>query len=78
MVQGEVDNRNDILDSMGNLKDIVWKVNMLLSNKREAVLARQAYADAIHYWTKKINELRITHKVAKETATCFRLAGYTN
>ena len=38
---------NDLLDIMGNLKDIVWKVNMLFSSKREAVLACQTYSDML-------------------------------
>ena len=69
---------NDLLISMENLKDLVWKVNMLFSSKREAVLACQAYSDAIHSWIRKINELRISRKVAKESVTSFRLAGYKN
>ena len=69
---------NELLDSIGNLKDIVWQVDMIIKSKRETILMRQAYANAIASWTKKINELRITHKMAKESATCFRVAGYTN
>ena len=69
---------NELLDSIGSLKEIVWQVNMIIKSKRDAILLRQVYAKCISSWTKKINERRITRKIAKENATCFRLAGYTN
>ena len=40
-------------------------IDVMMVNKGDAILLRQAYANNIAHWTIKINELRITKKTAK-------------
>ena len=53
---------NELLDSIGSLKDIVWQVDMIIKSKRDAILQRQVHAKSFSSWTKKMIELRITGK----------------
>ena len=54
-----------LLNLIEDLKSIIMLIDVMMVNKGDAILLRQAYANNIAHWTIKINELRITKKTAK-------------
>ena len=73
-----MDTVNDLLlDTIEELKGIVWQVNTRLKTKRQVVQLVKKYSDTIIDWTTKINQLVISGDYANRKQVELKIAGYT-
>ena len=68
----------NLLEIVNHLKTIVWQVNTMQKNKRDAVLLMREYGNAMNAWKNKINQDVITKEEEKRKNTELKIAGYCN